>query len=289
MSRLEVVKTGKLWIGGKWPRSESGATFVVENTKGDTVARCALASRKDSREAVEAARSGLPAWRDATATLRGQVLYRAAEMLESRSDEFAEALRDAGVGLPAARREVERSVDRMVCLAGWCDKIHQILGCQNAVAGPYHNFTIPQACGVVVLFCPETPPLLSMVTLLGAAMAMGNAVVAVVPRSAAMPGVLLGEVLAVSDIPDGAANMLTGDIESLLDPLGGHREVAVMVSSGLSKPARTALRLAAADGIRRVHTVPWTGTDWEDDAQTCSPWFLEQFVEFKTIWHPAGV
>jgi len=289
MSRLEVIKTGKLWIGGAWPRSESGATFVVENTKGEPVARCALASRKDSREAVEAARVGLPAWRDATATLRGQVLYRGAEMLESRSDEFAESLRNAGLGQVAARREVATSVDRLVCLAGWCDKIHQILGCQNAVAGPYHNFTIPQACGVVVIFCPEEPPLLSMVTLIGAAMAMGNAVVAVVPRSTAMLGVLLGEVLAVSDVPSGAANVLTGDVESLIDPLGGHREVAVMVSSGLGKSARTTLRLAAADGIRRVHTIPWTGADWEDDGQTCSPWFLEQFVEFKTMWHPAGV
>ncbi len=289
MSRLEVIKTGKLWIGGKWPRSESGATFVVEDAKGQTVARCALASRKDSREAVEAARAGLPAWRDATAMLRGQVLYRAAEMMESRCEEFTEALRDAGMNLPAARREVELSVDRMVMLAGWCDKIHQILGCQNSVAGPYHNFTIPQACGVVVVFCPQEPPLLSMVTLIGAAMAMGNTVVAAVPRSAAMLGVLLGEVLAVSDVPNGAANLLTGDIGPLLDPLGGHREVAVMVSSGLSKSARTTLRLAAADGIRRVHTIPWTGADWADDTQTCSPWFLDQFVEFKTMWHPAGV
>lgn len=289
MSRLEVVKTGKLWIGGKWPRSESGATFVVENAKGETVARCSLASRKDSREAVEAARAGLPAWRDATAMLRGQVLYRAAEMMESRTDEFTETLCDGGMGAPAARREVALSVDRCVMLAGWCDKIHQILGCQNAVAGPYHNFTIPQACGVVAVLCPAEPPLLSMVTLIGAAMAMGNAVVALVPRSSAMLGVLLGEVLAVSDVPAGAANILTGDIDPLLDPLGGHREVAVLVSSGLSKSARTTLRLAAADGIRRVHTIPWTGTDWEDDSETCSPWFLEQFVEFKTMWHPAGV
>ena len=289
MSRLPVVKTGKLWIGGKWPRSESGATFIVENKKGETVARCALASRKDSREAVEAARGGLAAWRGATSLLRGQVLYRAAEMLESRGDEFTAALRDGGMTMPTARREVELSVDRMVMLAGWCDKIHQVLGCQNSVAGPYHNFTIPQACGVVVVFCPEEPPLLSMVTLMGAAMAMGNAVVTVVPRSAGMLGVLLGEVLAVSDVPSGAANILTGDLDPLLDPLGGHREVAVMVSSGLKKAARTTLRLAAADGIRRVHTIPWTGTDWEDDAETCSPWFLDQFVEFKTMWHPAGV
>jgi len=289
MSRLEVVKTGKLWIGGKWPRSESGATLVVENCKGETVARCALASRKDAREAVEAARGGFPVWRDATATLRGQVLYRAAEMLESRTDEFTEALCDGGEGLAASRREVERSVDRLVMLAGWCDKIHQIIGCQNAVAGPYHNFTIPQACGVVVVFCPESPALLGMVTLVGAAMATGNSVVAVVPRPAAMVGVLLGEVLAVSDVPAGAVNCLTGDIEPLLDPLGGHREVAVMVSSGLNKSARTALRLAASDGIRRVHTIPWTGTDWESDEETCSPWFLEQFVEFKTLWHPSGV
>ena len=289
MSRLEVIKTGKLWIGGKWPRSESGATFVVEDAKGETVARCALASRKDSRDAVEAARAGFPGWSGASAMLRGQVLYRAAEMMESRADEFAAALQDAGAGLPAARREVEQSVDRLVMLSGWCDKIHQILGCQNAVAGPYHNFTIPQPCGVVAAFCPSEPSLLGMVTLVGAALAMGNAVVAVVPRPASMVGVLLGEAFAVSDLPAGAANILTGDVEPLLDPLGGHREVALIVSCGLKRASRTALRLAAADGIRRVHTIPWNGTDWDRDEETCSPWFLEQFVEFKTMWHPAGV
>jgi acyl-CoA reductase-like NAD-dependent aldehyde dehydrogenase len=288
MSRLEVVKTGKLWIGGKWPRSESGQTFVVEDKNGEVIARYALASRKDAREAVEAARGSLHAWSDATATFRGQVLYRAAEMLEGRAGEFTDALQVGGMQRAAARREVEATIDRTVMLAGWCDKIHQVLGCQNSVAGPYHNFTVPQPCGVSVVFAPETPALLGLVTLLGATLAMGNSVVAVVPREAAMVGVLLGEVMAVSDVPDGAVNILTGDVAPLVEPLGGHREVAVFVSSGLAKAQRTALRLAAADGIRRVHSVPWTGTDWEDDNETCSPWFLDQFVEFKTLWHPSA-
>jgi acyl-CoA reductase-like NAD-dependent aldehyde dehydrogenase len=288
MSRLEVVKTGKLWIGGKWPRSESGQTFAVEDSKGDVIARYSLASRKDARDAVEAARVGLSAWRDATAMLRGQVLYRAAEMLESRASEFCDALIDGGMQRAAARREVDASIDRMVMLAGWCDKIHQVLGCQNSVAGPYHNFTVPQSCGVAVVFAPATPPLLGLVTLLGSTLLMGNSVVAVVPREASMVAVLLGEVLAVSDVPDGAVNLLTGDVLPLVEPLGGHREVAVFVAAGLAKAQRIKLRVAAAEGIRRVHCVPWTGAAWEDDDETCSPWFLEQFVEFKTLWHPAA-
>ncbi|MCP4759684.1 MAG: aldehyde dehydrogenase family protein [Planctomycetes bacterium] len=288
MSRLEVVKTGKLWIGGKWPRSESGATFPVTNPEGEVVARCASASRKDSRDAVEAARSGLGKWRDSTAMLRGQVMYRAAEMLEGRAAELTEALQFGGAGAAAARQEVDASIDRMVMLAGWCDKIHQVLGCQNSVAGPYHCFTIPQPCGVVVAFSPAEPALLSLVTLVGAAMSIGNSVVAVAPPQAGLAAVLLGEVLAVSDVPAGAVNILTGNQKDLVEPLGGHREVAVVVSGGLSKASRVAVRMAAADGIRRVHAVPWTGSAWEDDEETCSPWFLEQFVEFKTLWHPAA-
>ncbi|MDP7071091.1 MAG: aldehyde dehydrogenase family protein [Phycisphaerales bacterium] len=288
MSRLEVIKTGKLWIGGKWPRSESGATFPVCNPQGEVVARCASASRKDSREAVEAARSGLSGWRDATATLRGQVMYRAAEMLEGRAAELAEALQVTGAGAAAARQEVEAAVDRLVMLAGWCDKIHQVLGCQNSVAGPYHCFTIPQPCGVIVAFSPPEPPLLSLVTLVGAAMSVGNAVVAVAPPQAALAAVLFGEVLAVSDVPAGAVNILTGTQKDLVEPLGTHREVAVVVSAGLGKSERMKLRNAAADGIRRVHAVPWTGAAWGDDQETCSPWFLEQFVEFKTLWHPSA-
>ena len=287
MSRIEVVKTGKLWIGGKWPRSESGATFAVEDAAGRVIARCAQASRKDTRDAVEAARSGHAAWSAATPLLRGQVLYRAAEMLEGRMEECVETLRVAGGSAAAARREVAASVDRMVLLAGWCDKIHQLLGCQNAVAGPYHNFTIPQSTGVVGVICPSAPVLLPMVTLIGAALVGGNSVVAVVPPPASMMAVLLGEMLAVSDVPDGVVNLLTGPAKPLLEPLGGHREVPLLVAAGLSKSDRVAVRTAAADGLRRVHMVPWTGDAW-DDGEAASPWFLSEFVEFKTLWHPSG-
>ncbi len=288
MERLTVVKTGKLWIGGAWPRSESGQTFTIDDSDGQVLARCALASRKDARDAVEAARKAVPRWRDATATLRGQVLYRIAEMLESRAEEFTSALETQGLKQAAARQEVEDAIDRMVMLAGWCDKIHQLLGCQNPVACHYHNFTVPQACGVVALMSPDSPSLLGLVTLVGAAMVMGNAVVAVVPREAALCGILLGESMGVSDVPGGVVNVLTGDVAALLEPLGGHREVAVTVAAGCTKAQRTTLRTAAADGIRRVHIVGWSGSDWGNDDETCSPWFLEQFVEFKTLWHPSA-
>ena len=290
MSRLEVVKTGKLWIGGSWPRSESGRTFTVEAPDGSVHSRCALASRKDARDAVEAARAGWSSWSRATALLRGQILYRAAEMMESRADEFVSALTLEPSSKPAsARKEVAASVDRLVTFAGWCDKYQQVLGCQNPVTGPYHNFTIPQSVGIVAVLAPPTPSLLGLVTMLATAAVPGNAVVAVAPRPAALVAVLLGEVLAVSDVPDGAINLLTGDVRELLEPLAGHREVQVVLGAGLSKGQRTSLREVAAQGVRRVHALPWKQDDWFEDQLVAAPWQLERVLDFKTLWHPCAV
>lgn len=288
--RLEVVKTGKLFIGGASPRSESGRTYTVEAKDGRVLARIALASRKDSRDAVEAARKGLAPWRDATAYLRGQVLYRWAEMLEGRSAELTQMLQDScSHTVAAARRETTAAVDRLVSMAGWCDKLDQVLGCRNAVAGNFHNHTVPQARGVMGVFCPQTPPLLGMVTMIAAALVPGNAVVAVIPRSAGLCAVMLGEMLAVSDVPAGAVNLLTGDVEELLEPLGGHGEVHGLVAAGLSKGQRASLRHAAADSvIRPVHCVDLDAKGFANDALACSPWLLDALVDHKTIWHPSS-
>lgn len=290
MSRLEIVKTGKLWIGGAWPRSESGRSFPIENAKGEIVARCALASRKDAREAVESACTAGMAWTRATATLRGQVLYRLAEMVESRREEFIEALTvpaDQAISTAAARREVDASVDRLVSMAGWCDKLHQVLGCQNAVAGPYHNFTVPEPCGTVLVLTPGAPGLIAAVTLVAAALVPGNRVVLLAPRSAAWPSILLAEAMAVSDVPPGAVNVLTGDVGELLEPLAGHREVAAVLAAGLTRSQCMTAREAVADGIRRLHVSTLKGDAWFDD-DVASPWFLEHAIEYKTMWHPAA-
>ena len=290
MSRLEVVKTGKLWIGGSWPRSESGRTFTVDTPDGSVHSRCALASRKDARDAVEAARAGVAAWSGATAMLRGQILYRAAEMMESRADEFVAALAlDPSTTPKMARQEVTASVDRLVTFAGWCDKYQQVLGCQNPVTGPYHNFTIPQSVGIVAVFAPSAPSLLGLVTMLATAAVPGNAVVAVAPRQAALVAVLLAEVLAVSDVPGGAINVLTGDVRELLEPLSSHREVQVVLAAGLSKGQRTSVREVAAEGVRRVHVLPWKHDEWFEDRLVAAPWQLERVLDFKTLWHPCAV
>jgi len=289
--RLDVLKTGKLFIGGTSPRSESGRTLPVTDRGGRVLARVAHASRKDSRDAVQAARTALPGWRGATAYLRGQVLYRWAEMLEGRSGEFVELLRVSGqVRGPAARREVESSVDRLVSLAGWCDKLDQILGCRNAVAGPYHNHTMPEARGVMAVFAPPAPALLGMVTLIGAALAPGNTVVTCVPMEAAMIAVGLGEMLAVSDVPAGAVNLLTGPVDELLEPLGGHGDVHGVLAAGLGRPQRAQLRHAAADSILRpVVCLDFDEAAFFDETKASSPWLLERLVDFKTLWHPASI
>jgi acyl-CoA reductase-like NAD-dependent aldehyde dehydrogenase len=289
--RLDVVKTGKLFIGGKSPRSESGRTLPVTDRSGRVLARVAHASRKDARDAVEAARKALPSWRDATAYLRGQVLYRWAEMLESRAAEFATTLQEtAGASAPAARREVEASVDRLVSFAGWCDKLDQILGCRNAVAGPYHNHTMPEARGIVAVYAPPTPGLLGMVTLMGAALVPGNTVVACVPLEASLLAVGLGEMLAVSDVPSGAVNILTGPVDALLEPLGGHGDVHGVLASGLSRASRATLRHASADSVLRpVVCLDFDDEAFFDDHKASSPWLLERLVDFKTLWHPTSI
>jgi acyl-CoA reductase-like NAD-dependent aldehyde dehydrogenase len=262
--RLPVKKTYKLFIGGAFPRSESGRTYDAE---GQNVAR---ASRKDVRDAVRAARGAQPGWAAATAYNRGQVLYRVAEMVEARVAEFAE--------LCSGQDEVERSIDRIVWYAGWADKLPQVLGGSNPVAGPYFNFTVPEPTGVVAVLAPDEPPLLGLVTRLLPPLVGGNAVVAVASETRPLAAIELAEALATSDVPGGAVNLLTGRRGELAPWLASHMDVNALDLTGADGDSPD-LERAAADNVKRV-------VHGEPDAQ--SPWEIASFLELKTVWHPVG-
>jgi acyl-CoA reductase-like NAD-dependent aldehyde dehydrogenase len=264
-NRLPVKKTYKLFIGGAFPRSESGRTYEAE---GQNVAR---ASRKDVRDAVRAARGAFPKWAGMTAYNRGQVLYRLAEMIEARADEFA--------GLCSGRAEVERAIDRIVWYAGWADKLAQVLGSSNPVAGPYFNFTVPEPTGVVGIVAPEEPPLAGLVSRLAPAIVGGNATVVLASEASPLAAVELAEVLATSDVPGGVVNLLTGYRKELAPILAGHMDVNAIDLAGADGQVEELERLAA-DNVKRVVR----GTP--DDQ---SPWEIAAFLELKTVWHPIGV
>jgi acyl-CoA reductase-like NAD-dependent aldehyde dehydrogenase len=264
MSRLPVQKTAKLFIGGAFPRSESGRTYEVD---GQNVAR---ASRKDARDAVRAARAAQPGWAAATAYNRGQVLYRLAEMLEARVAELA--------GLCTGTEEVERAIDRIVWYAGWADKLPQVLGGSNPVAGPYFNFTIPEPTGVVAVLAPDEPPLLGLVTRLLPPLVGGNAVVAVASETHPLAAVELAEAIATSDVPGGVINLLSGFRQELAPILASHMDVNAIDVCGADGDAAELERLAADNVKRVVH----------GGADVQSPWEIAGFLELKTVWHPIG-
>jgi acyl-CoA reductase-like NAD-dependent aldehyde dehydrogenase len=265
MPRLPVNKTYKLYIGGEFPRSESGRIYEAQ---GANVAR---GSRKDLRDAVRAARAAFPKWATMTAYNRGQVVYRIAEMLEARRAEFAE--------LASGKAEVDRSIDRLVWYAGWADKLPQVLGSSNPVAGPYFNFTVPEPTGVVGILAPEEPPLEGLVSRLAPAIVGGNATVVVASESSPLAAVELGEVLATSDVPGGVVNLLTGHRDELAPWLAGHMDVNAIDLAGADGQVDELERLAA-ENVKRV-------VRGEPDAQ--SPWDIADFLELKTVWHPIGV
>jgi acyl-CoA reductase-like NAD-dependent aldehyde dehydrogenase len=265
MSRLPVRKTYKLYIGGEFPRSESGRTYEAG---GANVAR---GSRKDVRDAVRAARSAFPKWAGMTAYNRGQVVYRIAEMLEARRAEFAE--------LSTGADEVDRSIDRLVWYAGWADKLAQVLGSSNPVAGPYFNFTVPEPTGVVGIVAPEEPPLAGLVSRLAPAIIGGNAVVVLASQSSPIAAVELAEVLATSDVPGGVVNLITGHRDELAPILAGHMDVNAIDLAGADGQVEELERLAA-DNVKRVV---------RGSADGQSPWEIASFLELKTVWHPIGV
>ena len=271
--RLAVRKTYKLFIGGKFPRSESGRSYLVENTN------VALASRKDVRDAVVAARAAVKGWSGATAYNRGQILYRAAEMLEGRRDQFT------GLGLSAG--EVDAAIDRWVWYAGWSDKIAQVYGGANPVAGPFFNLSAPEPTGVVGVVAPEDSPLLGLVSVIAPAIVTGNTVVALAAAAAPLPAVTLAEVLATSDLPGGVVNILTGRVAETAPWLASHLDVNALDLTGVTD-AELALSLeqAAAGNLKRVLRPPAGPIDWSADPGVSR---ITAFLETKTVWHPKGV
>jgi acyl-CoA reductase-like NAD-dependent aldehyde dehydrogenase len=262
--RLPVKKTYKLFIDGAFPRSESGRTYEAQ---GQNVAR---ASRKDARDAVRVARAAFPKWAGMTAYNRGQVLYRLAEMVEARAGEFAE--------LCSGPDEVARTIDRIVWYAGWTDKLAQVLGSSNPVAGPYFNFTVPEPTGVVAMLAPDDPPLLGLVSRVAPALVGGNTVVAVASETHPLAAIELAEAVATSDVPGGAVNILTGYRSELGPWLASHMDVNAIDLAGADGDAADLERAAAENVKRVVHA--------RADAQ--SPWEIAAFLEYKTVWHPVG-
>jgi acyl-CoA reductase-like NAD-dependent aldehyde dehydrogenase len=299
MKRLDVTKTYKLYINGAFPRSESGRSLPIHNARGSVIAQVSHGSRKDLRDAVEAATAAQPKWASATAYNRGQVLYRMAEMMEGKRDEFVDALKlvksPAGktktpsrqiATSPNPQQEVDASIDRLVCFAGWADKYAQVLGCNNAVAGPYYNFTVPEPTGVVGVVSLNFPALLGLVSLIAPALCAGNAVVAIASDSNPLPAAILGEVCATSDVPAGVINIITGQRKELLDHLARHRNVNAISAANLTRDEAIVLRNGVAENVKRVHIT--TVDDWID-GELESPWTIERLVEMKTIWHPSAV
>ncbi len=283
--RLAIKKTYKLYLGGAFPRSESGRSYPVSSAKGELLAHAAQASRKDLRDAVVAARKGFAGWSAATAYNRGQVLYRVAELLEGRRDQFAAEVHAAeGGSAKAALAQVDSAIDRWVYYAGWADKYAQIAGSTNPVAGPYFTFSLPEPTGVVGLIAPQDSSLLGLVSVLAPALTTGNTTVLIASETRPLPAVSLGEVLATSDVPGGVVNLLTGFTAELAPWLAGHRDVNALDLSGVSEDERPALQRAAADNVKRVY-VP-RNADWQADPGTKR---LGAFVETKTVWHPIGV
>lgn len=291
MERLDILKTYKLFINGAFPRTESGRSMAVEDGKGRVVAHICHGSRKDLRNAVEAARAAQDGWARRTAYNRGQILYRMAEMMEGKRAEFVEAIRvsaSAGAISPAkARKEVEASIDRLVCFAGWADKFAHVLGGQNPVAGPFYSFTTPEPVGVVGVVAPDEPALLGLITLIAPALCAGNTVVAIAGQKHPLPGAVLGEVCATSDVPGGVVNMITGKRGELIEHLARHREVDAICAADLPPAQRAVLRAGTAENVKRVSVAKIGSARWYD-AEVCqSPWAIEPVVEMKTIWHPA--
>jgi acyl-CoA reductase-like NAD-dependent aldehyde dehydrogenase len=292
--RIDVRKTYKLYIGGAFPRSESGRSYVVSSAAGEPLANAVRASRKDLRDAVRAARKAAAPWADRTAMNRGQVLYRVAELMEGRRDQFAaevavaEGLRDA-----KAREQVDRAIDRWVWYAGWADKIAQVLGSSNPVAAPYFNFTIPEPSGVVGIVAPETSSLLGLVSRLAPPLVGGNAVVVIASETRPLPAVTLTEVLATSDVPGGVINILTGWKRELVPVLAAHVDVNSLDVWGVPAELRAEVERLAAGDIKRILRRPAGVTDarfdWLDDRATERPEWIAAWLEMKTVWHPIGV
>jgi acyl-CoA reductase-like NAD-dependent aldehyde dehydrogenase len=281
--RLSVRKTYKLYIGGAFPRSESGRSYTVDDAKGNFLANASRASRKDVRDAVVAARKAQPGWAGRTAYNRGQILYRVAEMLEGRHGQFIEELRATGLSKSAAVTEVDAAIDRWVWYAGWADKIAQVTGAANPVSGPFFNFSTPEPAGVIAIIAPDGP-LLALVSVLAPVIVTGNTAVLVAAEPSPLPAITLGEVLATSDLPGGVVNILTGHRAELAPWLASHMDVNGLDLTGTSGDLAAECEQAAAQNLKRV--LRPAHNDWTADPGTNR---ITTFLETKTVWHPVGV
>ena len=287
--RTTVWKTRKLYIGGEFPRTESGRSDAVALASGGTV-QVSRGSRKDVRNAVAAARSAQPGWWKKTAYNRGQILYRAAEMLDSRAASFEALLVLAdGVSRRAAAREVAASVDRFVSAAGWTDKLPMLLGSVNPVAAPFFCFTVPEPVGVVALVAPERPSLLGLVAHLAPILAAGNSVVALLSAASPLPGLELAEVFATSDLPGGVVNLISGSGNELVPHLASHRDVDAIAIPDAPAPLRRAVEEESASNLKRVSAPVFRPDDYYDGGKMARIERLAPFVEAKTTWHPVGI
>ena len=288
MSRIDVRKTYKLYIGGEFPRSESGRSYVVTGANGKLLANASQASRKDARDAVQAARKAFGGWSGRTAYNRAQIVYRIAEVLEGRRDQFEAELRAAeGVSAGKARTYVDASIDRLVWYAGWADKITQVVGGANPVAGPFFNLSSPEPTGVVAVVAPQQSSLLGFVSAVAPVVVTGNTVVALTSHERPLPAATLAEVLATSDVPGGVVNVLTGDWRTTAPWLAAHMDVNAIDLLGTAGNAEeaTALEVAAADNLKRVRRAPAAEPDFTADPGLDA---MSAFLETKTVWHPIG-
>jgi acyl-CoA reductase-like NAD-dependent aldehyde dehydrogenase len=289
MSRVDVRKTYKLFIGGEFPRSESGHSYEVLDARGRFVANAALASRKDARDAVSAARKAFPGWSGRTAYNRGQVIYRIAEVMEDRRPQFVEALRQGeGSTAASAGKALDASIDRLVWYAGWADKLAQVVGNANPVAGPFFNLSTPEPTGVVAVVAPQESSLLGLVSVVAPVIVSGNTVVVTASAERPLPAVTFAEVLATSDVPGGVVNILTGSLDRTAATLASHMDVNAIDLTGLAGDLdqATALEVEAAANLKRVRRAPASEPDWNDDPGLDR---MTAVLETKTVWHPIGV
>ncbi len=291
--RIPVRKTYKLYVGGQFPRSESGRSYIIREPGGAPLANAVRSSRKDVRDAVRLARGAAAGWAGKTAMNRGQVLYRVAELMEGRRAQFVEEVAEAE-GVPATRAEalVDRSIDRWVWYAGWADKISQVFGTVNPVGAPYFNFTFPEATGVVGVVAPEGSSLLGLVSRVAPAVVGGNALVVLASESRPLPAVTLSEVLATSDVPPGVINVLTGLKAELVPVMAAHMDVNAIDIWGVPREMREGIEVSAMESVKRVARPPREGEerfDWLDDSRAQRPEWITRFLEMKTVWHPIGI
>ncbi|MET3983291.1 aldehyde dehydrogenase family protein [Streptomyces sp. PvR034] len=284
-ARLSVFKTYKLYVGGKFPRSESGRVYEVSDSKGKWLANAPLSSRKDARDAVVAARKAFGGWSGATAYNRGQILYRVAEMLEGRKDQFVREVGEAeGLSKSKAAAVVDAAIDRWVWYAGWTDKIAQLVGGANPVAGPFFNLSTPEPTGVVTVVAPQDSSFLGLVSVIAPVIATGNTAVVIASEKSPLPALSLGEVLATSDLPGGVVNILSGKAAEMGPHLASHQDVNAIDLAGADEALATELEIAAADNLKRVLRRSSTD-DWTADPGTKR---MTAFLETKTVWHPTG-